>query len=212
MTSQSDHEPCGITLMAKPEGARLCTVDEFARIYGSWADIIAWLRGADPDDLKHAEVVATVARKAALRMPRYSAYDITTWISEARTAPEPVLGDPGPVPLIDVVSSILTDLGFTCAGEYDGWLNRVTIELLYRQSNAFGANRDLLVPALLKGPVSIRYLDGARIALAHAVKLTVRAAVSGTGSSFTNLIHTDIVTARERELITESLATDLSAC
>lgn len=232
MTSQPDHEPSGIILMAKPDGfARLCDTNDVAKIHGSWRDTLAWLRGTDPDDVEHADVVKSVAQKAALRMPRYPEYDITTWMTEARALPTPVplaepgppvdpapaLEDPAPTPegpspatLIDVVTRILTGLGFTCTGEYNGWLNRITIELLYRQSNSFGANRELLIPALLKGPVAIRYLDGTQTELAHALKLVIRAAVAGTSSSFTNLIHMDLATRRQRNLITESLAPDLT--
>lgn len=227
MIGRPDHEPSGIILMAKPDGfARLCDTDDVAKIQGSWRDTLAWLRGTDPDDVEHTNVVRAVAQKAALRMPRYPEYDITTWMTKARAlqasvplaepgppvGPTPALEDPAltsegpaPAPLIDVVTCILTSLGFTCTGEYNGWLNRITIELLYRQSNSFGANRELLIPALLKGPVAIRYLEGAQTELAHALKLVIRAAVAGTSSSFTNLIHMDVVTPQQRALITNSL-------
>ena len=205
--------PDGIVLMAKPDGfARLCTTADVKKIRDCWRDTVSWLCGTDPDDVEHADVVAAVVQKAALRMPRYSAYDITTWMAEARSLPDFDADCPSPAPLIDVASAILADLGFRCVGEYNSWLNRVTIELLYRQSNSFGANRDLLVPALLKGPVAIRYLDGERIALAHALKLVIRAAVAGTSSSLTNLVHMDVVTVRERELIVQSLTPDLARC
>lgn len=210
MTGQPDHKPSGIILMAKPDGfARLCDPNDVSKIHGSWRDTLSWLRGTDPDDLEHDNVVRAVAQKAALRMPRYPEYDITTWMTEARAlqdmAEGPTTDDSAPAPLIDVVTSILTGLGFTCTGKYDGWLNRITIELLYRQSNSFGANRELLIPALLKGPVAIRYLDGTQTELAHALKLVIRRAVAGTSSSFTNLIHMDLTTPRQRALIIKSL-------
>lgn len=210
MASQWAHNPGQVIVMAKPDGhARLCGTTDVARIHSCWRDTITWLRGADPDNLEHAGVVAAVAEKAALRMPRYSAYDIATWIEQARDAPAAAPADPEPAPLIQVADDILTGLGFTCTGHYNGWLNRVTIELLYRQANAFSANRELLVPSLLKGPVSIAYFEGTRISLAHALKLVIRSALVSKTSSLTNLIHLDPVTDRERRLIAESLSPDL---
>jgi hypothetical protein len=181
------------------------------RIHGCWRDTIAWLRGADPDDLEHASVVAAVAEKAALRMPRYSAYDIATWIEQARDGPVAASGDPDPAPLIEVAGGILNGLGFSCIGQYSGWLNRITIELLYRQANTFSANRELLVPSLLKGPVAIAYFEGTRTSLAHALKLVIRSALVSKTSSLTNLIHLDLVTDCERGLIAESLSPDLGS-
>jgi hypothetical protein len=206
MTARPPDGPEQVIVMAKPDGhARLCGIDDVTLIHGCWRDIASWLQGTDPDDLEHASVVAAVAEKAALRMPRYSAYDIATWISQARNVRVAVPERPAPAPLIQITGGILADLGFTCTGQYTGWLNRITIELLYRQANRFSANRELLVPALLKGPVSVAYFEGTRIALAHALKLMIRAALASTTSPLTNLIHLDLVTDRERCLITESL-------
>lgn len=210
MASQAAHDPGQVIVMAKPDGhAHPYGTVDVARIHGCWRDTIAWLRGADPDGLEHASVVAAVAEKAALRMPRYSAYDIATWIEQARDAPVAAPADPDPAFLIKVADDILTSLGFTCTGHYSGWLNRITIELLYRQANTFSANRELLVPSLLKGPVAIAYFEGTRTSLAHALKLVIRSALVSKTSSLTNLIHLDPVTDRERRLITESLSPDL---
>jgi hypothetical protein len=204
------HRPGQLIVMAKPDGhARTYDAGDIARLHGCWRDVLAWLHGADPDDLEHAGVVAAVAQKAALRAPRYGAYDIATWIAQARHVPEAVPGCQGPAPLIRVAAGILAGLGFTCAGQYAGWLNRVTIELLYRQANTFAANRELLVPSLLKGPVAIAYLKGERTALAHAAKLVIRAALTSTTSPLTNLIHLDTLTEHRRRLITQSLSPDL---
>jgi hypothetical protein len=199
-----------IIVMAKPDGhARPCRADEVARIHGCWKDTISWLQGADPDELEYACAVRAVAQKAALRMPRYSAYDIATWIEQARDLPLTATETPDGGPLIWVAGDILASVAFTCTGNYSGWLNRITIELLYRQANAFRANRDLLVHSLLKGPVAIAFHEGSRGALAHALKLVIRSALTSTPSSLTNLIHLDLVTEHERRLIAESLAPDL---
>lgn len=212
MAGQPAHGPGQVIVMAKPDGhARPYGAADVARIHGCWRDTIAWLRGADPDDLEHASLVAAVAEKAALRMPRLGAYDIATWIAQARDAPATAPGHPGPAPLIQVAGGIIAGLGFTCTGHYSGWLNRITIELLYRQANKFSANRELLVPSLLKGPVAIAYYEGTRIPLAHAVKLVIRSALASRTSSLTNLIHLDPVTDRERRLIAESLSPDLGS-
>jgi hypothetical protein len=192
--------------MAKPDGhARPCGAAGVRLLHGCWRDVIGWLQGADPDDLEHTGVVAAVAQKAAVRMPRYSAYDIATWTAQARDVLVTVPEHPEPAPLITVAGSILTGIGFASAGQHTGWLNRVTIELLYREANRFTANRELLIPALLKGPVSIAYLEGTRVALAHALKLTIRSALAATTSPLTNLIHLAPVTEREWHLITASL-------
>jgi hypothetical protein len=212
VASQPAHSPGQIIIMAKPDGhARPYGTSDVTRIHGCWRDTIAWLRGADPDDLEHASVVAAVAEKAALRMPRYSAYDIATWIEQARDGPVAASGDPDPAPLIEVAGGILNGLGFSCIGQYSGWLNRITIELLYRQANTFSANRELLVPSLLKGPVAIAYFEGTRTSLAHALKLVIRSALVSKTSSLTNLIHLDLVTDCERGLIAESLSPDLGS-
>lgn len=195
-----------VLVMAKPDGhARSCSAADVRLLCGCWADVVAWLQGADPDDLDYAGVVAAVAGKAALRMPRHSAYDITAWAVQAQGVTVPVPDDPGPAPLIDVAGQILASLGFTLAGQYTGWLNRVTIELLYRDANKFTANRELLVPALLKGPVSMACFDGTRVALTHALKLTIRSALA-PASPLSNLIHLDPVTERQRRLIAATLA------
>jgi hypothetical protein len=194
-----------VLVIAKPDGhARSCSAADVRLLRDCWADVVSWLQGADPDDLDHAGVVAAVAGKAALRMPRYSAYDITSWAVQAQGVAVSVPDDSSPVPLIEVASQILASLGFTLAGQYTGWLNRVTIELLYRDANKFAANRELLVPALLKGPVSMACFDGTRVALAHALKLTIRSVLAA--SPLSNLIHLDPVTERQRRLIVVSLA------
>lgn len=206
MTSPAPDGRDQVLVMAKPDGhARSCSASDIRLLRSCWADVVSWLQGADPDDLDHASVVAAVAGKAALRIPRYSAYDITAWAVQARGVTVSVPDDPDPAPLIEVAGQILTDLGFTPTGRYAGWLNRVTIELLYRDANKFSVNREQLVPALLKGPVSMACFDGTLVALAHALKLTIRSALAA-GSPLSNLIHLDPVTERQRRLIAASLA------
>lgn len=203
-----------VLVMAKPDGfARGCSAGDVAKIRNCWRDVLSWLQGADPDEVEHSVVVAAVAQKAALRMPRHNEYDITAWMAEAADLGAIDYPKPRPVPLLDTAGEILASLGFRKTGQYSGWLNRVAIELLYRDSNSFAANRDFLVPALLRGPVAIHYLEGSRIALAHAVKLAIRFALACPASSLTNLVHLDSVTTDEREQITASLTPlDLKAC
>jgi hypothetical protein len=206
MTSPAPDGRERVLVMAKPDGhARSCSAADVRLLRNCWADVVSWLQGADPDDLDHPSVVAAVAGKAALRMPRYSAYDITAWAAQAQGVIVSVPDDPGPAPLIEVAGQFLASLGFTLAGQYTGWLNRVTIELLYRDTNKFTTNRELLVPALLKGPVSMACFDGTRVALAHALKLTIRSALAA-GLPLSNLIHLDPVTERQRRLMVASLA------
>lgn len=200
-------------VMAKPDGfARGCDAGDVAKVRACWRDLLSWLQGADPDELEYAAIVAAVAQKAALRMPRYREYEITTWTAEAKALDEIEFPEPQPMSLLEMVAEILSRLGFTCIAHYSGWLNRVTIELLYRDSNSFAANRHQLVPALLRGPVAINYFEGTRVSLAHAVKLVVRFALTSPMSSLTNLIHLDYVTASERSQITASLTPDLRTC
>lgn len=199
--------------MAKPDGfARGCDAADVAKIRGCWRDVVSWLQGADPDELEHSTVVAAVAQKAALRMPRYNGYAITAWMTEAQGLGATDFPKPEPKPLLGMVGEILASLGFHVTEQYSGWLNRVTIELLYRDANSFAANRNLLVPALLRGPVAIDYLEGSRVALAHAVKLVIRFALASPVSSLTNLIHLDFVTTDERAQIAASLCPDLKVC
>lgn len=206
MTSPAPDGREQVLVMVKPDGhARSCSAADVRLLRSCWADVVSWLQGADPDDLDHASVVAAVAGKAALRMPRYNAYDITAWAVQAKGVTVSVPDDPGPAPLIEVAGQILASLGFILAGQYTGWLNRITIELLYRDANKFTANRELLVPALLKGPVSMAFFDGTRVALAHALKLTIRSALAAA-SPLSNLLHLDPVTERQRRLIVASLA------
>jgi hypothetical protein len=210
MAARPEDGPGQVLVMAQPDGhARPCGAADVRLLHGCWRDVISWLQGTDPDDLEHAGTVAAVAQKAALRMPRYSAYDIAAWTAQAHDVLVTVPEHPEPAPLIQVAGTILAGIGFTSAGQHTGWLNRVTIELLYREANRFTANRELLVPALLKGPVSIAYLEGTRVALAHALKLTIRSALAATTSPLTNLIHLDPVTEHERRLIAASLEPSL---
>lgn len=197
-------------VMAKPDGfARGCDAGDVAKVRACWRDLISWLLGADPDELQYAAIVAAVAQKAALRMPRHSEYDITAWMAEAKNLGRMEFPEPQPMPLLEMVGEVLTCLEFTRIAHYSGWLNRVAIELLYRDSNSFAANRHQLVPALLRGPVAINYFEGPCASLAHALKLVVRFALTSPMSSLTNLIHLDFITARERSQIAASLTPDL---
>ena len=45
--------------MIKPDGfIRTCTPGVQEAVRAAWADVLAWLNGADPDELSHAAVVA----------------------------------------------------------------------------------------------------------------------------------------------------------
>lgn len=199
--------PHNLLVMLKPDGdRRICTPDEVRLLTEAWDDLLSWLRGADPDDLVHAGLIGAVAQKAALRMVRFHEYDIRCWAREATkvgtTMPRPVLAW-NRMPLLDVVAAHLNTVGFSLRGTGRRWLNRVAIELLYRDAPKFNDNRELLVPQLLKGPVTIQYWHGAHCGLALALKLLARRALSA--AQLTNLLHIEMVTDEELCLINRSL-------
>ena len=197
-------------MMLKPDGfTRMCSADEVAALQGVWADLLTWLRGADPDALPHADIIGDIARKAALRMVRYPEYDINTWVVQAGDAiPRARLNLAGTEPrsLLAVATELLLALGFTAGTSYSGWLNRVTIELLYGDAPMFHANCERLVPLLLKGPVLIQSWQGPRRELAHALKFLLRLTLSASG--LTNLIHIESVTEVELDHVERSLLTE----
>jgi hypothetical protein len=206
MTAAPTTDGTSLLTMIKPDGfTRACSAAEVGTIRAAWADLLAWLQGADPDELRHVGIVAQVAQKAALRMIRYPEYDVRAWAAQAQrlrrapaSAEEPAAG-----PFAAVAANVLQEIGFVAAGSYQGWLNRVTIELLYADAPMFHANRERLVPLLLKGPVLIQHWQGQRRELAQAAKLVLRLALSTSG--LTNLIHVESVTAIEREQVDRSL-------
>lgn len=199
-----DHPVSPLLVMLKPNGAaRTCSHDDVKSIIGGWADLLAWLNGRDLDDLHHRDLIRTVARKAALRMAHFPEYDIRTWMSQAPHLITPTAATTNGTQLQDVISELVRSLDFRHEQSIDGWLNRVTIELLYRDSPQFDTNRELLIPRLLAGPVVIQFWRGNRRELAHAIKLLVRHALSA--SAITNLIHIESVSEQAIDLIRKSL-------
>lgn len=197
--------PHNLLVMLKPDGdRRICTPDEVKLLTEAWEDVLSC--GAEPDDLVHAELVGAVTQKAGLRMVRFHEYDIRRWAGEAAkvgtTAPLR-LPARSQLPLLDVVAAHLNTLGFSLRSTARTWLNRVTIELLYRDAPKFNHNRELLVPQLLKGPVTVQYWHGAHCGLALTLKLLARRALSA--AQLTNLLHIEMVTDEELCLINRSL-------
>jgi hypothetical protein len=195
-----------LLVMFKPDGdLRTCSSEELHRLHHGWSDVLAWLRGADPDDLSHADLVGMVAQKAALRMVRFAEYDVRRWAREATALVDatPVLPSNDGTPLQEAVYVHLSRLGFALEGTERTWLNRVTIELLYRYAPKFNENRELLVGHLLKGPVTIQYWRGEHHGLAMALKLVTRRALSS--AQLTNLVHIESVSDGELDLIERSL-------
>lgn len=202
-----DHPVSPLLVMLKPDGAaRTCSYDDVKSIIGGWADLLTWLNGRDLDDLHHRDLIRAVAQEAALRMVRFPEYDIRTWMSQAPHLITPTAAPTNGTQLQDVISEFLRNLGFRHEQSIDGWLNRVTIELLYRDSPLFDTNRELLIPRLLAGPVVIQFWRGNRRELAHAIKLLVRRALSV--SEITNLIHIESVSEQEINRIRKSLCVE----
>ncbi len=196
-----------LLVMLKPDGAALtCSHDDVKSIIGGWADLLAWLNGHDLNDLHHRDLIRAVAQKAALHMVRFPEYDIRIWMSQALHLITPTATATNGTQLQDVISELVRSLGFRHEQSIEGCLNRVTIELLYRDSPQFDANRELLIPRLLAGPVVIQFWRGNRRELAHAIKLLVRRALSV--SEITNLIHIESVSQQEIDLIRKSLCVE----
>ncbi|GAA2001222.1 hypothetical protein [Catenulispora subtropica] len=199
-----------LLLMLKPDGyARRCTGQEAQTVRGAWSDVIAWLQGVDPDDLAHAELVGEVAKKAGLRMVRFPEYDLRVWVEQAAgiSIPQasPSSQSPALVGLDELAAELLEVIGFVReADPYRGWLNRVTIEMLYGDAPTFQTRtRDRLISLLLQGPVQIQTLLGTRRELALALKFVVRRALSS--SALSNMVHIEAVTEIEHDLIGRSL-------
>jgi len=184
-----------LLVVYKPDGAdRLCTEEESDRVLAAWAALLCWLRGADPDELPESDVIGHVARKAALRMPRFPEYDICLWAEQAGSLRRLLSGETSGVrTLPELVNVMLASVQLQRVGQQRGWLNRVAIELLYSGADSFHQNREVLVPRLLDGPVSIERWTGLRIELALAMKFLVRKVLST--AAITNLVHAEITTA-----------------
>jgi hypothetical protein len=92
--------------------------------------LLRWLSGADPDELPEAELVGLVARKAALRTPRFADYDVRWWAAHASSVKQsPQLGISSAPPLPDLVHVLLASLALHRSSAKRCWLNRVAIEL-----------------------------------------------------------------------------------
>ncbi|ONI87332.1 hypothetical protein ALI22I_23200 [Saccharothrix sp. ALI-22-I] len=190
MTSNSE-----LLIVYRPDGVdRHCTEEETDRALTAWTALLCWLRGADPDELPESEVIGHVARKAALRMPRFPDYDLHLWLEHAGKLDRLPSGDrPGALALPDLVNVMLASVQLQRTWQQRCWLNRVAIEMLYGRAASFQRHRHMLVPALLDGPVAIERWTGHRVELGLAVKLLVRKVLSAT--AITNLIHVEVTTA-----------------
>ena len=184
-----------LLVVYKPDGLpRNCTDVQARRITTGWVSVLRWLQGANPDELPESNLVEYVARKAALRTPRYPEFDIALWAEQARSIdhlPEPDLA--GCVPLTEVGTHLLTSIELERTHQQPAWLNRAAIELLYNHAGFFQANRDLLVRLLLDDPVSVERWTGQRLELAQAAKFLIREVLSAQAIS--NLVHMDLATA-----------------
>jgi hypothetical protein len=207
------NDGASLLVVVKPDGfSRVCTPDEVGAVHEAWDDLIAWLQGTDPDTLRHSVIVARVAQRAALRMVRYPEYNIRTWADQAKPLipfHRIAFHDDTGQPLSQVAAELLQSLGFVEGETHCGWLNRVTIELLFGDAPMFHASRELLVPLLLKGPVLVQHWRGSRCELALAVKLILRLSLSTC--ALTNLIHMEPINDDEHEMIRHSLRADVES-
>jgi hypothetical protein len=203
--------------MIKPDGfARICTEEEIRTAWEVWADVLAWLRGADHDDLAHKAEVDKVAQKAGLRSVRFAEYDIRLWSAQAAAVPIAETSVAGAQPLGELAAAMLLGLGFAEEEpRFRGWLNRVAIEVLYGDAPVFhlGGGRAVIVPALLSGPVEIASWRGGPRELALAVKFVLRFVMAPRQTVLPvtpacrsrNLIHMESVTDSEFETLGAAL-------
>ncbi|GAB3174513.1 hypothetical protein GCM10027059_46850 [Myceligenerans halotolerans] len=184
-------------VMYKPDGFnRPCSSEDRARIRAGWASVLAWLQRIDPDTVAEPDLVAAVARKAALRQPRNPEYDIAAWstLAESTTAPSsPTPGGVTATSLHTEFAVLLTNLGLVCRDAVELALTDPTIDVLYGRSNNFQRHRDLLIPLLTKAPVRLEIWVGDNAALMLPAKLVVRRAMSTDG--LTNMIHGEVDTS-----------------
>ncbi|MBE1875726.1 hypothetical protein [Myceligenerans pegani] len=184
-------------VMYKPNGFnRPCTAGDRARIRVGWASVLAWLQGVDPDAVAEPDLVAAVARKAALRLPRNPEYDIAVWsaLAEGVTALSPQAGSDVTVTSLHTEFALLLKaLGLACRDAVELTLTAPTIDVLYGRSNNFQRHRHLLIPLLTRAPVRIEVWTGENAALMLPAKLLVRRAMSTDG--LTNMIHGEVDTA-----------------
>lgn len=204
--------------MAKPDSVqRVCSAEDTRRVWETWGDVVAWLRGADHEQLPHRDVVRQVAQVAGLRSVRLDQYDIRRWASQAQSMAMPDLPGAAAQPLPDLLDDVIRTLGFTpAAPAFHGMLTPDAIEAMYADTPVFYASpdgRNLVTPALLQGLVRLTYWTGDRCDLALAVKFVIREvltsehATDGTPSSRTrNLVHIDCVTDTRRHRLDVTLA------
>lgn len=183
-----------LLVVYKPDGLPMnCTDDQARRIATAWTSVLRWLQGTDPDELPESDLVGHVARKAALRAPRYPEFNIGLWTEQARSLdPRPELAQVRCGPVGEVGTQLLASIGLERMQQHRAWLNRVAVELLYNRAGSFQANRDILIPRLLDGPVSIERWAGQRLELAQAAKFVIRQVLSTRKIS--NLVHMEIMT------------------
>lgn len=154
-----------LLVVYQPDGLSMnCTEDQAQRITTAWTSVLRWLQGSDPAELPEADLVEHVARKAAPHTPRYPEFSIGLWTEQARSLDHPPeIGQAQRGPLTDIGRQLLTTIELERTHQCRAWLNRVAIELLYNRTGSFRTNRDILIPRLLDGPVSIERWIGERL-------------------------------------------------
>lgn len=190
----TDHGERELLVMYKPDGAdRPCADAEVSRALTAWVSVLRWLRGADPDELPEADLVAAVAQKAGLRMLRFQEYDIGLWGEQASR-----LNGRGDLTRSDVQTlpalgcALLTSIELLRTSVQRCWLNRVAIELLYGAAQSYQRHREILVPQLLDGPILMERWSGERCELAQAAKLLLRQALIVRRQGIGKLVHMEI--------------------
>lgn len=195
-----------LLVVYKPEGSRrTCTPGDVTRTLTAWSSLLDWLCGADPDELPESGLIGSVARKAALRTPRFGEYDVRRWAEQARDLDRPTgVSGCALITLPDLAAALLEGIRLHRTHRQRCWLNRVAIELLYRQAQSFQRHRDVLVSRLLNGPVVIERWSGHRYELALAAKLLLRHTLSIQLAG--NLIHMEITSSANAANIQKAVA------
>lgn len=196
--------------MHKPEGfARVCAPGDVALFLSNWHQMLAVIRAGDAAKETSSSVIGRVLETARVRSaadPMYALEPRSSFNEHDVITCDATLT--GRVRLPDLIDSVLQDcIGLRCTGCGEGWLNRVTIELVYGESKPFLEHRHELLPKLLAGPVRIALWTGEPLQMAFLLKLLVREQF-GVGP-MTNLLHVDQVDGTRGQLILESLETGI---
>jgi hypothetical protein len=201
-----------LLVVYEPDGLpTTCTDDQVRRITTAWTSVLRWLQGVDPDELPESDLVKHVARKAALRAPRYPEFDIGLWTEQSRNLDHlPELGQAGRSSLAEVGTQLLVSIELKRTHLRGAWLNRVAIELLYNRTGSFQANRSILIPRLLDDPVSIERWTGQRLELAQAIKFLIRQVLST--QKITSLVHMEIMASVDAARVLKAIEIPAAEC